>query len=150
MLFLFLDKCSKTVQNQRRADRFGNPVRRGNPNGGAPGPSHYRQWLVVYVLQALLCCRVAVCKAQRGKFREKLIVFVARKMYLDLGVKLSSQFNLLVFYSVCLYFSTFFDLGTSQPFPWKYSDLKPHWQSAWIFNQVALADIHILLNNSSL
>lgn len=33
---------------------------------------------------------------------EKLIVFAAGKMYLDLGLKLSSHFNLLVFYPMGL------------------------------------------------
>lgn len=60
-------------------------------------------------------------------------------IYLDLALKLSSQFDLLVFYSPGLSFSTFFLI--CEPlnlFHWRYrslySELKPHWQSAWIFN----------------
>lgn len=41
---------------------------------------------------------------------EKLIVFAARRTYLDLGLKLSSHFNPLVIYSVGLQSSTFSDL----------------------------------------
>lgn len=108
MLFVFLDKSSKRVQTQRYTEGWGNLIRSRCFHGTAPQPKSLWALLVEYGLQASLCCRADVCSLPREKERE--VHCICRVIYLDLPLKLSSHFNLLVFYSIGLSFSTFFDL----------------------------------------
>lgn len=107
VLFVFLDKSSKRVQNQRYAERWGNPIRSRCFHGTAPQPKSLWALLVEYGLQASPCCRADVCVACWGKRRGE-IHCICRVIYLDLTLKLSSHFKFLVFYSIGLSFSTFF------------------------------------------